>query len=334
MKIALIHNSCLPVSAYGGIERVVISLAVHYRKLGHDVLLCCAPGSRFEDFEVLGLPADYQRRPAEEWLPAGIDFAHFHEPFGASRPGLPYLLTVHGNGKPGETFPPNTNFLSRSHAANHGSEVFVFNGIEPAAFPYVEEKENYFVFLARARWRVKNLKSCLAMAEENGVPLHVIGGDGRSTGKVRYHGLIGERQGKLEILSKARALLYPTNWNEPFGLAVTEALACGTPVIASVNGAMKEILTPSTGVLCGTYEDFARAPARLEGLRPADCRKRVEDAFSAGAMAADYLRLAGRIIAEGELRQRPATSESPEPLSLIYKNTFANRLRLRFLGKV
>lgn len=334
MKIALVHNSLLPVSAYGGIERVVISLAMHYRALGHEVLLCCAPGSRLDDFEVLPLPSDYQKRPAKEWLPAGVAFVHFHEPFGANHPGLPYLLTVHGNGQPGERFPANTCFLSRSHAANHGSDVFVFNGIEPSAFPFVSKKEDYFVFLARARWRVKNLKSCIAMAESNGVRLHVIGGEGRSNRRVRYHGLIGETQGKLDILSMARALLYPTNWSEPFGLAVIEALACGTPVIASVNGAMKEIITNETGVLCRTYEEFVAAPRELSRLSPEVCRRRVEETFSARAMAQAYLRLIERILNDGDLKQAPATSAMPETLHLIYKNTFANRLRLKLLGKV
>lgn len=334
MKIALLHNSLLPVSAYGGIERVVISLAVHYRALGHEVLLACAKGSQFEDFEILELPSDYQQRSARTWLPEDVEFLHMHEPLGTAAPGIPYLVTIHGNGKPGERYPANTNFLSASHARNHDSSVFVFNGIEPAQFPFVETKSDYFVFLARARWRVKNLKSCIEMAREVGVPLHVIGGEGRSTNEVRYHGLIGEKEGKLEILSNAKALLYPTNWSEPFGLAVTEALACGTPVIASVNGAMKEIITPETGILCHTYADFVQAPERLSSIRAIDCRKRVEDHFSARKMAETYLDLIERIRKSGELKQSPGTSASPEPLHLIYKDTWLNRLSLQFLGKV
>ncbi|MCM2280924.1 MAG: glycosyltransferase [Bdellovibrionaceae bacterium] len=333
MKIALLHHSRLPVSAYGGIERVVISLAIHYRQLGHDVILACAKGSRLEDFEIFELPSDYQSRPARSWLPKDIDFLHAHEPLPIL-PELPYLVTVHGNGQPGERYPANTNFLSASHAANHKSSIFVYNGIEPSQFPFVREKSDYFVFLARARWRVKNLKSCIHMAREVGVPLHVIGGEGRSTREVRYHGLIGEREGKLEILARARALLYPTNWNEPFGLAVTEALACGTPVIASLNGAMKEIVSPDVGVTCRDYEEFVRAPAKLDLIHPSACRERVEKYFSARKMAESYLQLINRIRQERTLPQSPATSESPEPLHLIYKPTLLNRLRLKISGKV
>lgn len=333
MKIALLHNSRLPVSAYGGIERVVISLATHYRSLGHEIVLACAKGSRFEDFEILELPDDYRERPARRWLPADIEFLHTHEPLPRS-PEMPYLLTVHGNGQPGEKYPANTNFLSASHARNHNSSIFVFNGIEPSRFPYVEKKQDYFVFLARARWRVKNLKSCIHMASELGTPLHVIGGEGRSTSAVRYHGLIGENKGKLEILSGAKALLYPTNWNEPFGLAVTEALACGTPVIASSNGAMKEIITPDVGVLCEDYDAFVKGATRLPLIRPADCRKRVEDVFSARKMAQEYLRLIEKIRNEGDLQQAPSTAVAPDPVHLIYKPTLLNRLSLRLLGKV
>ena len=333
LTIALIHDSILPAKNYGGIERVVLALAREYKKAGHNVIVFCRQGSSLKEYETILLPAGFTLADVEKNLPAKCDFLHFHQPLNKA-PSRPYLITIHGNGQPGEKYLSNTNFLSKSHALNHGGKYFVYNGVDVADFPFRKNKEDYFVFLARAKWRVKNLKTAIAMSRDLGVRLEVIGGEGISNRYVRYHGSLGESQGKLEILSKAKALLYPTNWQEPFGLALVEAWSCGTPVISSVNGAMDELVEPQVGFKCKTYTDFLHAGSRIGQIDPQACRAHVEKKYSSAQMAAGYLDLIQLILRDGDLRQSPRYAFRSERTHLLYKPTLINRLQLQLTGKI
>jgi len=334
LKIVLLHDSVLPARHYGGIERVVMNLAHELTAVGHQVVLACRAQSQVSPYEHVVLPRNYLELAPETYLPKDVDFLHLHQPLRV-RPKIPYLVTIHGNAQPGESYWPNSCFLSRSHAANHNSSVFVYNGINVSDYPFVAQKENYFAFLARAKWRVKNLKTCLDLSKDIDVRLEVMGGSGLSTSRVRYHGSIGEDQGKLEILSRATALLYPTNWPEPFGMALVEAMACGTPVIASANGAMPEIVSPATGVICKSYDEFVLAAKQISTLvRVEDCRAHVEKNFSSRAMAENYLKLYEEIVRVGEFKQSPRYAHRPESVQLLYKPTLLNRLKLKLLRKI
>jgi glycosyltransferase involved in cell wall biosynthesis len=332
MKIALLHDSVLPPKTYGGIERIVVALSYEYRRLGHEVVVICRKGSRLTDFETVELPADYQSTDPSKWLPKGIDFLHAHQPMPI-KPSIPFVVTIHGNGHAEEKYWRNTNFLSQSHCRNHNGKYFVYNGVDPKLYPYVEKKDDYFVFLARTTWRVKNVKTAIAWANDLGVRLEIMGGSGVSRGNIRYRGLVEEPE-KIELLSNARALIYPTNWDEPCAGAPLEALACGTPVISSVNGCMPELVRPGTGVVCETYADLLGAEKALEKVKPADCREAVETFFSVGRMAQDYLALFDKILQMGELDHEPRYNFRPESIKLLYKPTLVNRLRLALTGKI
>lgn len=332
MRIALIHDSILPAKNYGGIERVVLSLAREFTRLGHQVIVVCREGSPLRDYETLKLPEGFSLAEVEQKLSLDV-FQHWHQPIRTA-PKSNYLVTIHGNGQPGEQYLPNTNFLSESHARDHGGKHFVYNGVDVEDFPYVEKKEDYFVFLARAKWRVKNLKTAIAFARDLNTRLEVIGGDGISSRHVRYHGSLNEKQGKLEIVSKAKALLYPTNWQEPFGLALLEAWSCGTPVISSVNGAMDELVTPEVGFKCRTYEEFVRAGRAIESIQPRKCRQHVERNYSSAKMAERYIDLMNLILEKRTLEQKPHYAFDSARTHLLYKPTILNKLRLHLTGKI
>ncbi len=210
MKIALLHDSILPPKTYGGIERVVINLAYELKRLGHDVTVLTRRESDLPGLETAILPADFETCAVDRWIPQGIDILHSHQPLKI-KPTLPYLITIHGNGQKSERYWPNTSFVSESHARNHGAKYFVYNGIDPAHYPFSAEKDEYFVFLAKASWRVKNLRTAIALARDLQTTLHVMGGSGTDDEFVRYHGLVGEDE-KLPLLKKAKALIYATNW--------------------------------------------------------------------------------------------------------------------------
>jgi glycosyltransferase involved in cell wall biosynthesis len=332
LRIALIHDSILPAKNYGGIERVVLSLAREYTKLGHQVVIVCREGSPLKDFETKLLPRDFSMHDVQKLLPPQT-FQHWHQPIPQA-PNAPYLVTIHGNGQPGEAYLPNTNFLSESHARDHGGKYFVYNGVDVSEFPFVKEKDDYFVFLARAKWRVKNLKTAIALARDLNVRLEVIGGEGISTRLVRYHGSLGESQGKLKIVSKAKALLYPTNWQEPFGLALLEAWSCGTPVISSVNGAMDELVVPGVGFKCRSYDEFLAAGKKIKTIDPVACRKHVELKYTSTRMAQKYVQLIEQILNEGILKQKPHYAFDKTRTQLLYKPTFLNRMKLQLTGKI
>ncbi|HHL40361.1 MAG TPA: glycosyltransferase, partial [Deltaproteobacteria bacterium] len=123
--------------------------------------------------------------------------------------------------------------------------------------------------------------------------------DGR---EVIYAGSVGpeERDG---LLGGACALLHPISFDEPFGLSVVEAMACGTPVIAINRGSMAEIIEDGVnGFLVRDTDGLVRAVGRIKEIDRSRCRASVERRFSAERMVDDYIRLYERIV-EGSRRE-------------------------------
>ena len=112
-----------------------------------------------------------------------------------------------------------------------------------------------------------------------------------------YLGEVPHQQ-KLDLLAGASALLFPIRWNEPFGLVMLEAMACGTPVLAFPEGAAPEVVEHGkTGFLCADEEDMVTALDHLDDVRRADCRAAVEGYFSTGRMVAEHLALFASVLA-------------------------------------
>lgn len=98
-------------------------------------------------------------------------------------------------------------------------------------------------------------------------------------------------------MKKAKALLLWLNWEEPFGLVVPEANACGTPVIVNKRGSMPELVQNGVnGFLVSTQDEMKQRLDDVGKLHPADCRERVEKHFSSRIMAENYLKLAEKVI--------------------------------------
>ena len=107
--------------------------------------------------------------------------------------------------------------------------------------------------------------------------------------RITYVGNLSGRK-KKQFLSNAKALLFPIDWEEPFGMAVIEALACGTPVVAMNRGAMPEIIQHGVnGFLANSEKEFEEYTLRVNEIDPEACRQSVIDNFSSAAMAAEYL---------------------------------------------
>jgi glycosyltransferase involved in cell wall biosynthesis len=112
---------------------------------------------------------------------------------------------------------------------------------------------------------------------------------------VEFMGEVGGRE-KDEFLGNARALLFPIDWPEPFGLVMIEAMACGTPVIGWRKGAVPEVITEGvTGYIVDSVEEAVRAVGRVSSLSRRDCRKVFEERFEAARMARDYVEVYQRL---------------------------------------
>jgi glycosyltransferase involved in cell wall biosynthesis len=220
--------------------------------------------------------------------------------------GIPSVVTCHLDPTvPGRVMPDlirdNWIFVSRTLALSLGRRRYVLNGIDPAEYQYSETKQDYFLFIASMDWaHHKGLELALDLSRKLGFRL-VVAGSAKAQNTIeeiarrcREAGAeyLGDVRGleKAALFANARSLLFPTQVNEAFGLAIAEALMSGTPVICSSHGACAELVTPDVGFVCRTEVDYDEAFARIETVAPARCRATALAKFHYLRMARDYLR--------------------------------------------
>ncbi len=288
---------------------MVALLARGLIEAGHRVTLIAAPGSRLEGAQVRELAAGADPAPL---VPRNADLVHLRAtPREGKFGNKPLVVTIDGHGKPGEVFHSNTVFVSRKHAELNGGTRFVHNAVDVDAFRFGATRNGRWAFLAKARWKVKNLVGAIEVARAAGVELDVMGSREwlkllpRWRG-VRYLGMVGDAQ-KANVLSEAQGLIFPVRWHEPFGLAAIEALASGCPVLATPYGALPEIVSGGVGVLSARPGDLVAAMGR-EWDREA-CRRLVREKFHYTAMARAYEAIYREVLEKGSLGAAPRTPE-------------------------
>jgi glycosyltransferase involved in cell wall biosynthesis len=189
-----------------------------------------------------------------------------------------------------------------------GSWRAIPNFVEPERFTFrpTVAGDAPLVFLSRVE-SIKGVVLAIAIARASGMRL-IIAGNHADTGPegdywrhrvapeigrdgIEYVGPVDDVQ-KNVLLGKARAMLVPIQWNEPFGIVFAEALACGTPVISCPRGALPEIVRDGLeGFLIETMEEGCQAVRRLGEIDRAACRDRVERHFSVDVVVGRYLEL-------------------------------------------
>jgi glycosyltransferase involved in cell wall biosynthesis len=203
----------------------------------------------------------------------------------------------------------------------------IYNAVQVETYPFRSEKDDYALFLGRFT-EDKGAHNAIYVARQAGVPIRMAGkvdpgADARYFEEriephldgehIVYEGEADNDQ-KRELLAGARFLLFPIQWEEPFGLVMTEALACGTPVVASAMGSAAEIVSDGeVGVLAGAYgwDEMVAAikDGLLDGIDPHRCRKLVEERFSVEAMLDGYEKAFEKILAiesaQGTQNNRP-----------------------------
>ncbi|MEK6580584.1 MAG: glycosyltransferase, partial [Bdellovibrionota bacterium] len=174
------------------------------------------------------------------------------------------------------------------------------------------------VFLAKASWKVKNLTGAVQIARSTGLNLEVLGSRDLPwplsvTKKlwfkgVRYRGMVDDGE-KRAVLKNARALLFPVRWHEPFGIAITEALASGCPVFGTPYGSLPELVPQDVGCLSTQASDLAHA-LLTRTFSPITCRARVLNGLTHLDMARGYERLYEKLLTDGFIL--PATEAAPK----------------------
>jgi glycosyltransferase involved in cell wall biosynthesis len=196
------------------------------------------------------------------------------------------------------------------------------------------------LFLANARWNVKNLKDCIKASYSNKKYLFVAGGnifDGISVFRenkthrylnvglfysfspyIHYLGML-EQSKKLPLFKKIDALLWPVKWHEPFGIAVIETLSQGIPVFSSAYGSLPELIPEYCGRICSTYEEFDNVISQENmNFNSHDIRNYCIKNFSSSVMADNYLTYYERILSGEEINKTPPYSDNPENLLLPF----------------
>ncbi|MCM0605993.1 MAG: glycosyltransferase [Xanthomonadaceae bacterium] len=302
MKVLLFHPCQLPPKDYGGVERVVLWLAQGLFERGHEVTIAAFPDSKLPQGVNL-LPVEPTNKNANLLLALKLnqklnyDIVHFMAPPEEGvieKLGIPSVTTIHGNGVEGEVFPKNSIFLSQDHARRHGSQRFVYNGINPDEYKISIKKSDSFLFLSKTSWKVKNLRGAIRYCKEARVILKIAGGNRPYIERVKawlsgfsWEGAVTGAK-KAELLSEAQALIFPIIWDEPFGLVVIEALMSGTPVIARSRGSLTELVTNEVGVLCKSDEEFVHALKNPPRMSPEVLRSYAIEKFSHRRMAENY----------------------------------------------
>ncbi len=318
----------VPPPGYGGIELVVALLADGLQAQGHDVTLFATGGSQTQAKLVSPLedPPD-PALLGNAWfdsfhaLSAYLDAADFdviHDHSGIAGPALGALLggappvvhTLHGPWtEPTRKFyglvADRIHLVSISDSQRADADLryaaTVYNGIDLDHYPLVEEKDPFLVYIGRAN-PDKGPGLAVEVAKRAGLPLAMIVKKNEPAEQVYWSEVVAPQltdevevlehvphEVKVDLLGRARALIFPIRWSEPFGLVMVEAMACGTPVVSSPFGAAVELVEEGvTGFLRESLDDLVAAVADASRCDPHACRDRVARNFSAEAMVRGY----------------------------------------------
>lgn len=322
----------VPPKGYGGTERVVSYLTEELVAMGHDVTLFATADSmtsaRLIPITTKSLRADAGSPVALAChttqlgrlgkAAAGFDVIHFHTDYlhfpMARQLATPHVTTLHGRLDLPELAPlykqfsdiPLVSISDMQRAplpwANwHGT---VYHGLPEDLYSAGLAPADYCVFLGRIA-REKRPDRAIDIAIKAGMPIVIAAKIDPSDADyyeasikpllshplVRFIGEVGEAD-KSALLSNARALLFPIDWPEPFGLVMIESFACGTPVIAYGHGSVPEVVTDGvTGFVVASQDQALQALLHIDSIDRRSCRKVFEQRFSARQMALRYVEL-------------------------------------------
>jgi glycosyltransferase involved in cell wall biosynthesis len=318
----------VPPSGYGGIEMIVDLLARGLTDRGHEVTLFAPQGSRSTAEVVSPLPAAGAASIGDPWFEAyhalsahgqagEFDLVHDHTFLGPAFArmndgGATTVHTLHGPWEQRarayyQLVHERVHLVAISDTQRCANPELPYaatipNGIDLGAYPLADgQREDFLVYIGRAN-ADKAPELAVELAHRAGRPLKLLCKRAEPEERRYWEEQVAPRLGpddealedvsheaKLELLGRGAAFVFPIRWEEPFGLVMIEALACGMPVVATPRGAATEIVEDGvTGFLRDNPDGLVAALDELDRISPADCRARVERRFSAEAMVNRY----------------------------------------------
>lgn len=304
MHVVQFQHTRVPVAKYGGAQRIVVWLSQALVELGHQVTLLAGRGSRVPGVRVVEVDAADVRRPGfdvHRYVEGHVDVMHYHG-LVEHPPNVPYVATLHGNmgGGPGGAAPPYVICVSENHARRHGTAAYVYNGVRLDEYEFRADKSDFDLFLARLH-SIKGWRVAVQAAKAEHFRLVIAGGWRPTLSRwLTFAGEVGGEQ-KRKLLAGARCLWMPVQWEDPCPVNVLEALASGTPVIATPRGSLPELVGPDGGGIGATFDELIAIRRRLADFDPHACRRRAERYFSHVRMATDYVRMYEHLLTNGHL---------------------------------
>jgi glycosyltransferase involved in cell wall biosynthesis len=207
---------------------------------------------------------------------------------------------------------PDLNWVGRVH-----------NALDVEQWPFETDKGDYALFLGRFA-PYKGAHLAVQAAHDAGVPLVLAGKCSEASEKAYFDEWVrpllsggdhvfGEADAvsKRRLLAGARCLLFPVQWEEPFGVVMIEAMACGTPVVALRGGAVAEVVVDGvTGVICEQPAELPAAIERAGSIDPHACRRHVAANFGVAQLGSGYERIYRRLLG-GDETTRAASNPMP-----------------------
>lgn len=334
-QVAPIFES-VPPKGYGGTERVISYLTEELVERGHEVTLFASGDSVTAARLISAIPESIRPGPKDwSWmayhtiqmdmvsqLADNFDIIHFHTDYLhyplAKKLRTPHVTTLHGRQDLPELAPLYRHFADIPLISISNSQrkplpqanwiATVHHGLPADRYSFHSTPNEYFLFLGRISPE-KRIDRAVEIAERCGMPLYIAAKIDKMDEAyyetvrhlfrkpyVTYVGEVGDKE-KHELLTHAKALLFPVDWPEPFGLVMIEAFSCGTPVIAYAQGAIPEVLENGvTGFVVTNQEEAVQAAMRIGELDRKACRAAFERRFTAAIMAKNYLRVYDRLL--------------------------------------
>jgi glycosyltransferase involved in cell wall biosynthesis len=335
-QVAPLYES-VPPKYYGGTERIVSYLTEELVRQGHEVTLFasgdsatrarlvapCRQSLRLDTqcvdqiaHHTLLLEQVLQRIDEFDVVHFHIDYLHF--PL-LRRCAVAHVTTLHGRLDIPDIFHlfrefRNMPVISISNAQRQplpwmNWQDTVYHALPRDLYRFHAEPGSYLAFLGRISPE-KGIARAIEIARGAGIPLKVaakVSCQDREYFEqavrplfddplVEFIGEIGDDR-KNEFLGKARALLFPIDWPEPFGIVMIEAMACGTPVIAWPMGSVPEVMEHGrTGFIVSSLKEALSAVQRVTEFNRRRCRDTFEQRFTVARLAKDYLRVYERLI--------------------------------------
>lgn len=261
-----------------------------------------------------------------------FDLLHFHHVETAMMyaklfPKVPVVYTLHDPVSPitreiVERFlTPNQSFITISNnqrmtAPDLPYAATVYNGINMELFSLSEDHEDYLLYVGRMVPE-KGVDDAIRVAQKTNSRLLLIGPTYSKeqeyfdtcikphlNDKIIYLGFM-EHDSTVRYFQKAKALLMPIRWEEPFGLSMVEAMACGTPVVAMRRGSVPEVIADGvSGYIVDSIAEMVEAVGKVDKLKPKLCRKHVQDNFSADHMVRAYESAFAKIIGDRKTHKK------------------------------